>query len=121
MIPFIILLSAIFVGLVLYVFPLVQVCGDSMSPNLNDGDIILTCRLFDLISGGVYVFKSPVDEKYVIKRLSSISATGKLFFEGDNSEYSYDSRMYGYISKDKVVSRYILTIYKKGVVKNDNK
>ena len=36
-----------------------------------------------------------------------------LFFEGDNHDCSYDSRMYGYISQDKVVAKYIFTIYRR--------
>lgn len=98
----------------MYVFPIIQVCGDSMYPTFNDGDIILGCRLFSLKESEVYVYKSPADNKTVIKRLLQISnITGKLFFTGDNSDHSYDSRMYGYITKDKVIARYILTIHKR--------
>lgn len=107
----------VIVGLLAYSFPLVQVCGDSMYPTFKDGDIVLGSRLFKLKRKAIYVYTPPVGEKYVIKRLTQVSpTTHKLFFEGDNANYSYDSRMYGYISRDKVVARYIFTIYrKKGV------
>ena len=115
MLWFILALAIIVVTLLIYIFPIIQVCGISMSPTFNDGDIILGCRLcHHLKSGEVYIFTPPVGEKYVIKRLTLISCiTGKLFFEGDNPDNSYDSRMYGYISRDKVVARYILTIYRR--------
>ena len=94
-----------------YIFPLIQVCGQSMLYTFNDGDILLGCRLFKLKENAVYVFHPPAGEKYVIKRLTQISSTtGKLFFEGDNPEQSFDSRMYGYVSRDSVVARYVCTI-----------
>ena len=106
-----------------YVFPVIEVCGYSMNPTFNNGDIILGCRLYSLKKKSVYVFHPPMGEKYVIKRLTQISSTtGKLFFEGDNPDHSYDSRMYGYVSRDKVVAQYILTIYRrKECSDNDNK
>ena len=110
------LLVAVIV-LVAYCFPIIQVCGDSMNPTFQDGDIILGCRLYTLKRKLIYVYHPPVGEKYVIKRLTQVSSTtNKLFFEGDNPDYSYDSRMYGYISRDKVVAQYLFTIHrKKGV------
>lgn len=103
-----------------YVFPVIEVCGDSMNPTFKNGDIILGCRLYLLKRKAIYVFHPPVGEKYVIKRLTQVSSTtNKLFFEGDNPDYSYDSRMYGYISRDKVVAKYIFTIYRRKEC-NDN-
>lgn len=115
MLWFILAISIIVVALLIYLFPLIQVCGDSMYPTFNDGDIILGCRLcHHFKKNAVYIYTPPLGEKYVIKRLTLISdITGKLFFEGDNPDYSYDSRMYGYISRDKVVARYILTIHRR--------
>lgn len=111
------------IAFLIYAFPVIQVCGDSMYPTFNDGDIILGCRLLkDFKVGNVFIYTPPVGEKYVIKRLTQISSiTGKLFFEGDNSDNSYDSRMYGYISRDKIVAQYLLTIHKKGVCDNGSK
>ena len=116
----IIVLIAIVVAVLCYIFPIIQVCGDSMYPTFNSGDIILGCRLYSLKIKAVYVFHPPVGEKYVIKRLTQVSSTtNKLFFEGDNPDYSYDSRMYGYVSRDKVVARYIFTIHRRKEC-NDN-
>ena len=106
--------------LLYFLFPIIQVCGDSMYPTFKDGDIVLGCRLFTIKRNAVYVYHPPVGEKYVIKRLTQVSpTTKKLFFEGDNSDYSYDSRMYGYISRDKVVAKCIFTIHRRKEC-NDN-
>ena len=110
----ILVMVSIVTALLIYVFPVIQVCGDSMNPTFTDGDIILGCRLFSLKRRAVYIFHPPVGQKYVIKRLTQVSpTTNKLFFEGDNPDCSYDSRMYGYVSRDKVVARYIFTIYRR--------
>ena len=108
------------IAFIIYAFPLIEVCGDSMYPTFNNGDIILGCRLSSIRINSIYVYHPPVGEKYVIKRLTHISpATNKLFFEGDNADYSYDSRMYGYIARDKVVAQYIFTIHRRKEC-NDN-
>lgn len=108
------ILSIVVIAFLWYAFPVIQVCGDSMHPTFKDGDIILGCRSFNIRTNAVYIYHPPVGEKYVIKRLTQISSTtGKLFFEGDNLDYSYDSRMYGYVSRDKVVARYIFTIHRR--------
>ena len=78
---------AVVIALLYYVFPIIQVCGDSMHPTYKDGDIVLGCRLYSLKKNEVYVYRPPVGEKYVIKRLTQVSSTtNKLFFEGDNSD-----------------------------------
>ena len=113
-------LSVVAVAILYYAFPVIQVCGDSMNPTFKDGDIILGCRLFSIKKREVYIYHPPVGEKYVIKRLTQVSSTtNKLFFEGDNPDYSYDSRMYGYVARDKVVARYIFTIHRRKEC-NDN-
>ena len=87
-----------------------------MNPTICDGDIVLGCRIFSLKVSDIYVYIPPEQRKhhFVIKRLTHISRdTGKLFFEGDNINNSFDSRMYGYISPKKVSARYVFTIYKK--------
>ena len=112
--------TAVVIATLAYVFPIIEVCGDSMNPTFKNGDIILGCRLCTLKRKSVYVFHPPVGEKYVIKRLTQVSpSTNKLFFEGDNPDYSYDSRMYGYVSRDQVVAKYIFTIYRRKEC-NDN-
>lgn len=114
------LIAVAVVAVLYYVFPIIQVCGDSMNPTFKDGDIVLGCRLYSISRKDVYVFHPPVGEKYVIKRLTQVSSiTNKLFFEGDNSDHSYDSRMYGYISRDKVVAKCIFIIHRRKECKDN--
>ena len=97
-----------------YLFPVIQVCGVSMFPTFNDGDIILCCRIFPIRVSDIYVYQPPVGRKYVIKRLKrTIKGKSALFFEGDNSNDSFDSRDYGYVSKSSILARYILVIHRK--------
>ena len=116
------ILAIVVIALVVlfYIFPIIQVCGDSMYPTYKDGDIVLGCRIFSIKRGGIYVYHPPAGEKYVIKRLTRIiNFPNLLFFEGDNSEHSYDSRMYGCISNQDLVAKCIFTIHRRKEC-NDN-
>lgn len=96
-----------------FLFPLVQVCGDSMYPTYKDGEILIGYRTFlksHLKIGDVIIFKCPTDGRTVVKRIADISTQvdGEdiLFYcLGDNSEHSYDSRSYGYFSSRNLICR----------------
>ena len=99
-----------------HMFPLVNVCGCSMFPTYRDGEIILSTRIFrkDKIKpGDIMVFKQPYDkERLLIKRVSEVfrGKDGKIqsiFFLGDNSPDSYDSRNFGYVLVEDLVSKVI--------------
>lgn len=90
-------------------FPLIQVCGDSMYPTYLDGEIIIGTRLFrksKLKVGDVIVYTSPRDkDRVVIKRISKIMQAKEcpyFYCLGDNADHSYDSRHYGYISSKSI-------------------
>lgn len=112
MIVLFIIVAVIVLGLILhFLFPLIQVCGNSMYPTYHDGEILIGCRLFSKKRrkvGEVIVYHSP-DNKVVIKRIEEVvnSTRGcKLYYcLGDNSDESYDSRYYGAISSKKLVCR----------------
>lgn len=56
----------------------------------------------------IYVFKPPYkndEERYVVKRLIYIDYSGKLFFQGDNLDCSFDSRDYGLVPRENVVAQ----------------
>ncbi len=112
---FVILITILIFGVVLYlIYSPVMISGDSMHPTLKDGEIYFTHRVFNksnLKVGKIYVYKSPVENKYVIKRLTEISSQG-LFFVGDNKKHSYDSRSYGYVPFENV--RYYVYTRKEG-------
>lgn len=101
---------------VLYIiFPPIMVCGDSMFPTYNDGDILIGCRFFKMKISSVYVFHPPLGEKYVVKRLTDCTDEG-LYFEGDNKKISFDSRYYGCVERREIVAKCLFRIYhsKKG-------
>lgn len=98
----------VFLLLALYLFPIIEVIGDSMYPTYKEGKLLLSVRVFfksQLKVNDIYTFISP-QGKLVIKRLKHISKEG-CFFEGDNKEVSYDSRKYGYIKFNKIKTHII--------------
>ena len=108
-----------------YAFPLAKVNGRSMLPTYKDGDVLLTTRLFNrnkLKIGQVYVYKrineDDGQEHLVVKRLTDVVSYPKFglenqcYFEGDNPEESYDSRQYGFINAEQIVSRVIWQVRK---------
>lgn len=116
----------IFTGVSLfYAFPLAIVNGRSMLPTYKDGDVLLTTRLFNrnkLKIGQVYVYKRVNEddgqEHLVVKRLTDVVSypllglENQCYFEGDNPEESYDSRQYGFINAEQIVSKVIWQVRK---------
>ena len=111
-----IILSVIAIlGLLYYLFPPIQVVGDSMFPTYYDQEVIFGRRIYSkskLKKGDVVVYRSPEDNKrIVIKRIEYINRTlsGELvlYCLGDNSECSHDSRYYGYFSHKNLVCKVI--------------
>lgn len=96
-----------------YLFPLIKVIGDSMYATYLDNEVIVGSRVFlksRLKVGDVIVYKSPTDDRIVIKRIHHFMCDGKdlyLYCLGDNADHSYDSRMYGYVSSKSIVCKVI--------------
>ena len=99
-------------GVALYrSFPIIQVVGDSMYPTYRDGEIIFGTRFFrksKLKIGDVIVYKSPREDRTVIKRIAYMSADSKFFYcLGDNADHSYDSRHYGSVFSKRIMCKVI--------------
>ena len=109
MLVVIIILSIIGVLLLLHhLFPLVQVCGNSMYPTYQNGEILIGRRIFlkrNIKEGDVIVYKCPADGKTVIKRVFGFTGDNKFYCLGDNSEHSFDSRHYGGVSSKNLICR----------------
>jgi len=82
-----------------------RIVGDSMSPHLRPGQLVLATRMFkQLRSGEVFIFYHQGMEK--IKRLE-FKEDNKLFFIGDNLAFSQDSRHFGYVDRRQVLGKVI--------------
>lgn len=88
-----------------------------MSPTLEKGDVIIISKLaYDIFGIGyknpdfsdIVTFKH--DEDLLIKRVKDVSSEGDLFVVGDNADNSFDSRNFGYISKDNLDGKAIIKI-----------
>lgn len=97
-----------------FLFPPVLVCGDSMYPTYQNHTILLTTRCFiDYKPGEVYVYDREDEDgnhKSVIKRLHDVTMQDNecyLYFLGDNTEGSFDSRHYGYVHHSKVMLKVV--------------
>ena len=99
--------------LLLYFSPFYKykISGNSMKPVLKDGDYVLVNRL-------AYIFKTPQvddiiaaldprDKKTLIKRITKIQ-NGKYVIQGDNKNFSTDSRNFGMIEKKSIIGKVIL-------------
>ena len=77
-----------------------RVVGDSMAPTLRDGDRIIVTRSRRIGHGDVVVLEDPrlggLPGRIMVKRLVSIEGE-MAWVEGDNREFSTDSRTFGAI------------------------
>lgn len=93
-----------------FLVPIVTICGDSMFPTLKDGDIYIGTKVFfkhRCKVNEIYVFRAPYKtdtEKYIVKRIAYASKSLGYYILGDNSNCSYDSRIYGWVPCKNVVA-----------------
>ncbi len=105
----------ILVGLFLltwkYLFEIVYISGDSMYPTMKDKQLALVKKFgIQYEEGNIYIYRCP-DGYDVVKRLTGIEFyifNGVfLYFEGDNKNFSKDSRHYGFIREKDVIGKVI--------------
>lgn len=115
------LLVLIIIGMLFYLFPVIETEGRSMLPTYKSGAYLMGMRLFkykNLQIGRCYVFIRYDEEGQahtVIKRLVSFRHVRDkvyCYFEGDNKDESYDSRHYGYINAENIVAKVLWQIKK---------
>lgn len=89
---------------------IVKVVGDSMLPELNDGDYVITRKPRSIRPGFMYVVNHP-DLGRIIKWLER-TENGKYFFVGANFK-SVPTNVMGPVTAERIVGKVILRILKK--------
>ena len=108
LIVFVVVLILIILAIITkyYVFPNLDIVGNSMYPTLLDGEKNHSRRFFNTFDtpkiGRIYVYRDSTG-KLVIKRLKMIK-DDLCYFVGDNPSMSYDSRYYGFINRKNIVA-----------------
>jgi phage repressor protein C with HTH and peptisase S24 domain len=83
-----------------------RVVGDSMTPTLRAGQIVIVSgRFAHLRPRDIVVIRHAGLEK--IKRISQIDPLRGVFVVGDNLQASTDSRSFGWLDFDEIVGRVI--------------
>ncbi len=78
-----------------------RVEGQSMSPTIEDGDIVEVYPYFPYCTGDVIAFKQ--GQKCYIKRLKRVD-NNRLWVESDNKNIAtFDSNAFGYIDREQVI------------------
>ncbi len=88
-----------------------RVVGQSMSPKLPAGSLLLATQLFRVLHPGEVVIIEH-DGKQKVKRIERIE-DNKLFVVGDNLEFSNDSRQFGWLEIDQIIAKVIWPNLKK--------
>ena len=101
----------------------VRISGRSMLPTFQSGDIIYATKISDktqLNTGDIIITKH--DGKLIVKRISAcpgdtvvenpqiplgrVLDSNEYFIVGDNADESYDSRMFGAVTRDAILYKY---------------
>lgn len=84
----------------------IRVEGDSMLPNLKNGDGILIDADAKISVGDIILAKHPFKKSVIIlKRLTEIDQNGNYFLVGDNPSESSDSRTFGALSAKHILGK----------------
>lgn len=91
---------------------LAKVSGASMSPGLNQGDLVLIWRTHKVKRNQVVIAQRPGNAKMlIIKRVLSETITG-YWLQGDNKDYSDDSRIFGEVNKNLIVGKVLFKYWR---------
>ena len=80
--------------------------GDSMLPDLKEGDLVLINPQAELQIGDIVLARHPFKQSVkIIKRVSEILSGERYFLVGDNLAESSDSRSFGAISAKDILGK----------------
>lgn len=101
----------------LFVLDFRVVASESMEPTFIKGDIVVISKLGYEIFGIDYkdpkiddIIAFTLEDELLIKRVTKISINDELFVTGDNTDKSYDSRDFGYITRSTIEGRAIIKL-----------
>ncbi len=107
-----------------------RVDGESMSPTLAPGDLVLVAPAWRVRTGDVVVVRDPREpSRETVKRVAAVAGEpadlrgsvarvpeGHLAVAGDNQRASTDSRAYGAVARDLVASRVVARLWPRPVL-----
>jgi nickel-type superoxide dismutase maturation protease len=89
---------------------LFKIKGDSMLPKMAGGDFVIISRLFfSLKPGDVVVVDHPVYQR-IVKRIEKTCSQQGIWLTGDNLSASVSSDDMGWVSRNQVKGKVIVTI-----------
>jgi len=97
-----VVIGAVISGLALMVVRPYRVSGNSMEPNFHDGQVVIINKLAKPGVGDVVVFK--YGNADLLKRIIRPEEEG-WWVEGDNKEFSTDSRSFGSVPYGAIVGK----------------
>lgn len=97
------------------VFSLIKVSGDSMTPTILNGDILIITKPRALRAGLIYVVNHS-DLGRIVKRVSGFDARGRVRLEGDNPA-STSANLMGTVEPARLIGRAVFVIGKSGLRK----
>lgn len=87
----------------------VRIIGHSMAPYLLDNDSWVVWRTQRVRPGDVVMLTHPVRSNFlIVKRAISQREDGDWWVEGDNRDYSDDSRSFGFVGGASILGRLVL-------------
>lgn len=88
--------------------------GDSMLPNLKNGDAILIDADAKISVGDIVLAKHPFKKSVkLLKRIKEIDQNGNYFLIGDNLPGSTDSRTFGALSAKHILGKAVCRLHGK--------
>ncbi len=114
--------SFLFVFLIMILYTNIHtydIVSNSMSPTLIKGDVVLCDFVYDfscIYCNDIVFFngvKNDTDVKYVkrIKYIYDHNSSKKYYMQGDNTNNSYDSRSFGWISRSQIIGKVKLILW----------
>ncbi len=81
-----------------------QALGKSMMPTIKPGKLLVASKNTEVNIGDVVILN--FDDHEIVKRVKYTKGS-KIYVLGDNSEYSTDSRTFGWLNKNQIKGKII--------------